>query len=325
MNGDASRRGEERGPIFGAEAASSERLFRRRPEPRFRVRDYAVLLKPRVMSLVVFTGMVGMVVAPSSPDFATAAIAVVCIAVGAGASGAINMWYDRDIDGEMTRTRNRPLPAGRLQPRAALAYGSVLAALSVGTMAVAVNGVAAALLAATIAYYVFVYTMWLKRRTPHNIVIGGASGALPPVIGWAAASGEIGLGSLVLFAIIFLWTPPHSWALALFRKVDYDRARVPMLPVVAGDRETRRQILLYTLVLVPVTLIPVAIGLGGWVYGIAAAVLGSGMLWHALRVWRSDGTAAARSLFFFSILYLFAIFLALLVDRGLHAAILPQA
>jgi protoheme IX farnesyltransferase len=320
MNRDAGRQGGESVPIVGAEAAETAGTSRGRAEPRFRVRDYAVLLKPRVMSLVVFTGLVGLIVAPTAPDLATAVVAVVCIALGAGAAGAINMWYDRDIDSEMTRTRNRPLPAGRLQPRTALVYGSFLAALSVATMAVVVNAVAAALLAVTIAYYVFVYTIWLKRRTPHNIVIGGASGALPPVIGWAAATGDIGIGSLVLFAIIFLWTPPHSWALALFRKSDYDRARVPMLPVVAGDRETRRQIVLYTLALVPVTLVPVAIGLGGWVYGIAAVVLGGGLGWHVLRVWRSDGTAAVRSLFFFSILYLFGIFLALLVDRGLHAA-----
>lgn len=287
-------------------------------EPRFRLRDYGVLLKPRVMSLVVFTALVGMALAPAELDVATALATVLCIAVGAGASGAINMWYDRDIDAEMARTRNRPLPAGRLRPNVALIFGVVLAVTSVVAMALTVNRVAAAMLALTIGYYVFIYTMWLKRRTPQNIVIGGASGALPPMIGWAAASGDLGLGAFILFAIIFLWTPPHSWALALFRRSDYEKARVPMLPVVAGDRETRRQILIYTLILLPATLMPVAIGLSGMLYGVAAVVLGGGFLYQVVRVWRDDGLATARSLFFYSIFYLFLIFVALLVDRGLQ-------
>jgi protoheme IX farnesyltransferase len=219
----------------------------------------------------------------------------------------------------MQRTMNRPLPAGRLRPEAALAYGGALGIGAVATMATAVNTTAALLLALTIAYYVFVYTVWLKRRTPQNIVIGGASGALPPVIGWAAATGEIGLGALALFAIIFLWTPPHSWALALFRRQDYDRAGVPMLPVVAGDRATRRQMLVYTLLLVPASLAPVALGISGALYAGIAVVLGALMLRHAVRVVRDDGPATARAMFFFSIVYLFGIFVALMTDRAVDA------
>jgi heme o synthase len=288
-----------------------------RPEPRFHLRDYAILLKPRVMSLVVFTALVGMLLAPVPIDPFVGLVAIGCIALGAGASGAINMWYDRDIDSVMQRTMNRPLPAGRLRPLAALLFGTTLAAASVATMAALVNIPAAALLALTIVYYVFVYTVWLKRRTPQNIVIGGASGAFPPMIGWAAANGDIGWGALALFAIIFLWTPPHSWALALFRKQDYDRAGVPMMPVVAGERSTRAQILAYTCVLVPATFLPIAVGTSSWLYGLAAAGLGAGLLRHALRVYRDNGVRSARRLFFFSILYLFLIFAALLLDRAL--------
>ena len=287
------------------------------PEPRFHLRDYAILLKPRVMSLVVFTGLVGLLLAPVPTSFITGAIAVACIAVGAGAAGAINMWYDRDIDSVMQRTMNRPLPAGRLRPQAALLLGATLAVASVAVMASLVNSVAATLLALTVAYYVFVYTIWLKRRTPQNIVIGGASGALPPMIGWAAASGEVGWGAVALFAIIFLWTPPHSWALALFRKGDYDRAGVPMMPVVAGDRATRVQILGYSAILVPATFLPVLTGTSTWLYGAAAAVLGALFLRHAWRVYRDNGIRTARALFLFSILYLFLIFSALLLDRAL--------
>ncbi len=288
-----------------------------RPEPRFSLRDYAILLKPRVMSLVVFTAMVGLVLAPGEPSPVVAVIAVLCIALGAGAAGAINMWYDRDIDRVMTRTMSRPLPAGRMQPVEALVFGVSLAAASVAVMAVFVNAVAAGLLALTIVYYVLVYTVWLKRRTSQNIVIGGAAGAFPPAIGWAASSGDIGVGAVVLFAIIFLWTPPHSWALALFRKSDYDRAGVPMLPVVAGEAVTRRHILVYTCVLVPATLLPFVIGLSGIPYAVAALALGGWLLYHAVRVWRDASTQAARAMFFFTILYLFLIFVALLADRAL--------
>jgi protoheme IX farnesyltransferase len=289
------------------------------PEPRFSVRDYAILLKPRVMTLVVFTGIVGLLLAPAPMPPLTAFVAVACIALGAGAAGAINMWYDRDIDKVMRRTMHRPLPAGRLRPVVALALGAGLGSGSVAVMAAMVNGLAAALLALTIVYYVFVYTVWLKRRTPQNIVIGGASGALPPVIGWAAATGEIGWGAVALFAIIFLWTPPHSWALALFRKQDYADAGVPMLPVVAGDRATRVQMLIYTLLLVPATLAPVAIGTAGPAYGAVAVVLDVLLLRHALRVLRDPDPRFARAMFFFSILYLFLIFVGLLADRALTA------
>ncbi len=290
--------------------------------PRFRITNYALLLKPRVMALVVFTAAAGLLLAPGAMgalDPWTAAAAVLCIAIGAGASGAINMWYDRDIDLHMLRTMNRPLPAGRLRPEEALIFGIVLSFGSVAIMAGMVNMTAAALLAMTILYYVFIYTVWLKRRTPYNIVIGGASGALPPVIGWAAASGDVGLGAAVLFAIIFLWTPSHTWALALFRRRDYEAAGVPMLPVVAGERETKRQILIYTALLVPATLLPVAIGMSGALYGIAAAGLGLNFGRHAWRVWKdpddTDGGKTARPMFLFSILYLFLIFAALLADR----------
>jgi protoheme IX farnesyltransferase len=288
-----------------------------RPEPHFHLRDYAILLKPRVMSLVVFTALVGMLLAPGRLDSLVGLAAIACIALGAGASGAINMWYDRDIDSVMQRTMNRPLPAGRLQPRTALLLGATLATVSVAAMGTLVNRTAAALLAVTIIHYVFVYTVWLKRRTPQNIVIGGASGAFPPMIGWAATTGDLGWGAFALFAIIFLWTPPHSWALALFRKQDYHRAGVPMMPVVAGERSTRAQILAYTCLLVPATFLPMLIGTSGWLYGLASAGLGTGMLGHALRVYRDGGVRSARGLFFFSILYLFLLFAALLLDRAL--------
>ena len=291
-------------------------------EPRFRVTNYAMLLKPRVMSLVVFTAAVGMFLAPGGVTAIgplTAVIAILCIAIGAGASGAINMWYDRDIDLHMLRTKNRPLPAGRLEPVEALAFGVFLSIGSVAAMAYWVNVTSSALLALTILYYVFIYTVWLKRRTPHNIVIGGASGALPPVIGWAAVTGDVGLGATFLFTIIFLWTPPHTWALALFRRGDYEAAGVPMLPVVAGERETKRQMLIYTAILIPATLLPVAFAISGAVYGGAALALGGGLARHAWAVWKDDtgpdGGKTARPMFFFTLLYLFLIFAALLADK----------
>jgi protoheme IX farnesyltransferase len=285
-----------------------------------RTRDYVALLKPRVMSLVVFTALVGMVLAPGSLHPVLAFAAVLCIAVGAGASGAINMWYDADIDRLMDRTRHRPVPSGRVTPGEALGFGATLAVGSVLIMGLMVNVVAAALLALTIAFYVFVYTMGLKRRTPQNIVIGGAAGAFPPMIGWAAVSGEVSLASVALFAIIFVWTPPHFWALSLYRSDDYARAGIPMLPVVAGERETRRQILIYSLVLVPVTLAPLAIGLAGPLYGIVAAVLGALFVAGALDLWRRGGEGPARRLFAYSILYLFLVFATLLGERALGLA-----
>ncbi len=279
--------------------------------------DYALLLKPRVMSLVVFTGFVGLLLAPGHIDPLSAIATVVLIAIGAGASGAINMWYDRDIDARMTRTMNRPIPAGRMIPGAALAFGTVLSILSVLGMELAVNAFSAFLLALTIAYYVFIYTIWLKRRTPQNIVIGGAAGALPPMIGWAAVTGGVDAGSIILFAIIFMWTPPHFWALSLFRASDYANAGIPMLPVVSGVKETKRQIIIYSLLLVPTTLLPVAIGMSGWLYGAIACVLGIYFLIHARRVWHDETNAAPRAMFFFSIFFLFLIFGGLVADHYL--------
>jgi len=306
-------------PVDAIKAAAT------RPEPRFQIKDYMLLLKPRVMSLVVFTAIVGMVLAPASIGPLTGLAAILCIAMGAGASGAINMWYDRDIDCDMARTMNRPVPAGRIHPKAALAYGVTLAVGSVAAMASLVNILSAGLLALTIVYYVFLYTMWLKRRTPQNIVIGGAAGALPPLIGWASASGDVGLGAICMFAIIFLWTPPHSWALALFRRGDYANAGVPMMPVVAGEQSTRTQMLVYTLILVPVTLSPVLVGMSGAFYGAVAAILGGLFLRHAYKVWRDPDPAVARSMFLFSILYLFLIFGAMLADRAVGAILTDNA
>jgi heme o synthase len=283
------------------------------------VGDYVQILKPRVMSLVVFTGVVGLVMAPAHLHPVLALVAVLCIAVGAGASGAINMWYDRDIDAVMRRTAMRPLPAGRMLPGEALGFGIVLAVGSIAVMGLALNWVAAELLALTILFYVFVYTVWLKRRTPQNIVIGGAAGALPPLVGWAAATGDIGWGGIVLFAIIFFWTPPHFWALSLYRAGEYAAAGIPMLPVVAGPRETKRQMLLYTLVLWPVTLAPFLLGLAGAFYAVCAGLLSLAFTASAIRVWRdADGAAgekSARQMFAFSLAYLFLIFAALLLSR----------
>ena len=227
------------------------------------VEDYLALLKPRVMSLVVFTALVGLLVAPGHVHPVIGFTALLCIAIGAGASGALNMWYDADIDAVMTRTKSRPIPAGRVQPGEALAFGATLAIFSVAALGVLVNWFAAALLAFTIFFYVFVYTMWLKRSTPQNIVIGGAAGAFPPMIGWASVTGDVSLAPVLMFLIIFLWTPPHFWALSLLKSDDYARAGVPMLPVVAGHDETRRQILIYTLILAPVGLTPSLFGFAG--------------------------------------------------------------
>lgn len=277
--------------------------------------DYFALLKPRVMSLVVFTGAVGMLLAPGELHPVLAFAALLCIAIGAGASGAINMWFDRDIDARMARTRERPIPAGRVMPGTALAFGIWLSIGSVALMALAVNWLAAILLAFTICFYVFVYTMWLKRKTPQNIVIGGAAGALPPVIGWAAVSGEVGLASLVLFIIIFMWTPPHFWALALVRADEYKQVGVPMLPVIAGAEATRLHIFWYSIALVLLTFAPVVIGLSGVIYGIGAALLGAVFVTMAMLIRRRKNNDDARRLFSFSILYLFLIFVLLAVDH----------
>ncbi len=280
------------------------------------VSDYWELLKPRVMSLVVFTGFAGLFVAPGHLNPILAAVAVLCIAVGSGAAGAINMWFDRDIDAVMARTSARPIPAGRVQPGEALGFGVVLAAGSVLVMGIGVNWMAAALLASAILFYVFVYTMWLKRRTPQNIVIGGAAGAFPPMIGWAAVTGDVSVASVVLFLLIFFWTPPHFWALALFRSGDYAKAGVPMLPVVAGAAATKRQMLIYTLILLPLALAPYALGIAGIWYAAGAAVLGGLFVLSSLRVLGSDDDKPAKQMFGFSILYLFALFALLIVDRA---------
>lgn len=283
------------------------------------VKDFVALLKPRVMSLVVFTALVGMIVAPGGIHPLLGAIALLAIAVGAGASGALNMWYDADIDARMARTAARPIPRGRVTPSEALCFGTILSVLSVMCLGILVNWTAGALLALTIGFYLFVYTMWLKRRTPQNIVIGGAAGAFPPMVGWAAVTGGISLESILLFAIIFMWTPPHFWALSLYRARDYERVGVPMLPVVAGLEETRRQILIYSVLLVPIGIAPWFVGLGGLAYLVSSIVLGAYFLWLAFDVYRIrtegvDADARAKRLFVFSIYYLFALFAVLLVE-----------
>jgi protoheme IX farnesyltransferase len=281
--------------------------------------DYLALMKPRVMSLVIFTALVGMMVAPGHVHPLIGFTALLCIAVGAGASGALNMWYDADIDAVMTRTSRRPIPAGRVLPGEALGFGLTLSVGSVVVLGLLVDPLAGALLAFTIFFYAVVYTMWLKRSTPQNIVIGGAAGAFPPMIGWAAATGSISLESIVLFLIIFFWTPPHFWALSLYRAGDYARAGIPMLPVVSGAAETRRQIFIYTLVLVPLGIAPWPMGFAGPLYGVVAVVTGALMLalaWVVRRTEDPDATeSAAKRLFAFSILYLFLLFAVLLVDR----------
>ena len=288
------------------------------------VRDWIALLKPRVMSLVVFSGLIGLLVAPVRIHPVLGIAAILCIAIGAGAAGAINMWYDRDIDAKMRRTARRPIPAGRIEPDAALGFGVVLSFASVIMMGLATNWVAAGWLGFSILFYVVIYTMWLKRRTSQNIVIGGAAGAFPPIIGWAAATGDVTLVPWLMFAIVFAWTPPHFWALSLWAHGDYARAGVPMLPVVAGARETRKQILYYTVLLAPLSLSPWFVGFSGPAYAVAAALLSGTFLFHALRTLRErqDETgrslvqdAAARATFRFSLLYLFLLFGALAIDR----------
>jgi protoheme IX farnesyltransferase len=279
------------------------------------VGDYLALLKPRVMSLVIFTALIGLLIAPGHFHPVLAITSLLCIAVGAGASGALNMALEADIDALMSRTANRPIPRGRVTSSEALAFGLTLSFFAVLTLGILVNWYAGALLAFTIFFYVVIYTLWLKRRTAQNIVIGGAAGALPPVVAWVAATGSIAPEPLLLFLIIFFWTPPHFWALALFRTDDYARAGVPMLPVVAGPDATRLQILLYTIVLVAVAAAPWPLGYFDAVYGVVSLALGAGMLWLAVEVFRkrerSRSLRANRKLFAFSILYLFALFATL--------------
>jgi protoheme IX farnesyltransferase len=287
--------------------------------------DFFALLKPRVMSLVVFTAFVGLVAAPVAINPLLAVIAILAIAIGAGASGALNMWYDADIDAVMTRTASRPVPSGRVSPGEALSFGLVLSALSVMTLGVLVNWLSASLLAFTIFFYAVVYTMWLKRWTPQNIVIGGAAGAIPPVIGWAAATGAVSLESVILFLVIFLWTPPHFWALALFKSQDYERAGIPMMPNVAGEASTRRQIFAYALALAPVGVLPWALGYASAGYGVVSALLGAGFVWYSWKVLKMpDSDRAmrpAKALFGYSLLYLFAIFAVYLADSVVERAL----
>jgi protoheme IX farnesyltransferase len=288
--------------------------------------DYFALLKPRVMSLVVFTAFVGLVAAPAEINPLLAVIAIVAIAIGAGAAGALNMWYDADIDMLMARTRLRPIPRGTIEPRQALIFGLVLSLLSVLTLGVLVNWLSAGMLAFTIFFYVVVYTMWLKRMTPQNIVIGGAAGAFPPMIGWAAATGTASVESALLFLIIFLWTPPHFWALALYKSAEYGRAGVPMMPNVAGPASTRRQIFVYALLVALVGVVPFVLGYAGELYGAASAILGTGFIIYAasLLAPRQDAAMKAEKVLFgFSILYLFGIFAAYLADAVLQRVMLP--
>ena len=289
-------------------------------------RDFFALTKPRVMSLVIFTGLCGLLAAPGSIHPVIGFTAILCIALGAGGSGALNMWLEADIDAKMKRTAARPIPAGRMRREDARDFGIMLAVASVAIMGVAVHWLAAALLALSIVYYVVFYTLWLKPRTPQNIVIGGGAGAFPPLIGWVAVTGEITAMPLVLFAIIFLWTPPHFWALALFVKSDYANAGIPMMPVVKGERTTRRQILAYSLMLLPVALAPWWIGGAGAIYGLSALALSLAFVAFSVPVGlrtsgEGDAMTAERRLFKFSILYLFALFAALVVDRMLMGGI----
>jgi protoheme IX farnesyltransferase len=285
--------------------------------------DLFALMKPRVMALAVFTAFVGMLVAPGVINPAIAIVATLAIALGAGAAGVLNMWYDMDVDAVMSRTSERPIPSGRVAPADALNFGLLLATLSVMMLEMMVGWLAASLLAFTIFFYVVVYTMWLKRSTPQNIVIGGAAGALPPVIGWAAATNTLGVEALVLFLITFLWTPPHFWALALFKVGDYAKAGIPMMPNVAGELSTRRQIFVYSLLLAPVGMLPWAFGFATGFYGAVSAVLGAGFVWHAwkLLAGRGDDKGPAKALFAYSILYLFAIFAVLLIDTLVTRAV----
>ena len=299
--------------------------------------DFFALMKPRVMSLVIFTAWAGMVCAPGSLPLWSAIASIICIAAGAGASGALNMWYDADIDAQMSRTKKRPLPQGKMAPRAALGFGMAISAASVWMLYIASNIIAAGLLAFTIFFYLVIYTMWLKRSTPQNIVIGGAAGAFPPMIGWAAVTGDITVNSVLLFMIIFIWTPPHFWALALYKTGDYEKVGIPMMPNVRGPKSTRNQILVYSVLLAITAIAPIFTGLAGPIYAVFSIALNMGFLALAFKVWRSRageiadsadeaslyavaaGDRAARNLFAFSIIYLFVIFGVLAAESLLQA------
>jgi protoheme IX farnesyltransferase len=283
--------------------------------------DYFALLKPRVMALVVFTGFAGLAIAPGQIHPLLASVGIFCIALASGAAGAINMWYDRDIDAVMERTRDRPIPKGRVEPAEALTFGVILSVFAVMMMFLATNAVAAGLLGTAVLFYVFVYTVWLKRRTSQNIVIGGAAGAFPPTIGWAAVTGDVGVEAAILFALIFFWTPPHFWALALYRSQDYSAAGVPMLPVVRGAQATKWYILGYTVILMPLALMPCMFGLSSWVfYGAIAGILSGIFIFSALSVLKDETDRSAKRMFRFSIFYLFALFALLVADDALAIA-----
>lgn len=281
------------------------------------VSDYFSLLKPKVMSLVVFTGFAGLWVAPNAAELhpILGVVAIVCLSINAGAAGAINMWFDRDIDAIMNRTKNRPLPLHKMHADEALSFGIVLSVLSIMMMGIALNWVAAGLLAFANIFYVFIYTMWLKRTTPQNIVIGGAAGAFPPMIGWAAVTGDVTLASISLFTIIFFWTPPHFWALALFANEDYKRAKVPMLPVTHGERHTKIQMMVYSLIMLPVSIAPYFLNISGTGYLITASCLSLFFIYTNVRVLFDKTYKSAKLMFGYSVFYLFALFLALMIDK----------
>ncbi len=291
------------------------------PSQEADLRDFVLLMKPNVMRLALFTGFVGMMLSPTIPHPVMGLAALLFMGLGAGACGALNMWWEHELDAKMPRTRNRPIPSGRMQPGEALGFGAFLAVASVAAMGLFINYLSAALLALTIIFYLFVYTIWLKPRTPHNIVIGGFAGALPPVIGWTAAAGALALEPVILALIIFLWTPPHFWALALHRQEDYAKAQIPMLPNEAGEKACRAQLALYSLLLAISALSPFFLGFSGWVFLGGAVLLNALLLHKALRLWRgSEGAMpGAMPFFFFSILYLFSLFALLLADRALSA------
>lgn len=287
--------------------------------------DYFELLKPRVMSLVVFTAAVGLFLAPGSIHPVVAIIAIVCIAIGAGASGALNMWYDADIDAIMSRTQSRPIPSGRITRQEAFGFGIVLSVFSTMMLGLATNWLAAGILAFTIFFYAVIYTVWLKRSTPQNIVIGGAAGAFPPMIGWAAVTGTVTLESVVLFSIIFLWTPPHFWALAIFKQTDYQAVGVPMMPNVVGVHKTKIQMLVYAVLTAICGVLPTFMGFAGLTYGVVATGLGVGFIFYTWKTYKMDAAdtkmIAAKKLFGFSLVYLFGIFLMFIVDRGVEFAL----
>ena len=278
--------------------------------------DYWRLLKPRVMSLVVFTGFVGLLVAPGAIHPVLAFVAVLAIALASGGAGVINMWYDRDIDAVMERTKNRPIPAGRILPESAFIYGMAVIGVAVALMGLATNWFAALLLGFAAFFYIVIYTIWLKRSTSQNIVIGGAAGAFPPMIGWAAVTGNVSWDAFILFSLIFIWTPPHFWALALFRSDDYEKANIPMLPVTAGHKHTKWQMLFYCVLLIPLSVAPFYTGLAGMIYGVGACLLSLIFLLYSVVVLYSNQVQYQKQMFFYSIFYLFALFALLMLDHA---------